>query len=264
MSEIRAWFAEQPFSTKWIGVASLSIPLLMKFYILPAHWLVWHWESIAQKYQIWRMLTAPFLTRVNFNFIFSLYFRFTYSLYLETGYFSGRPADYAYFIIIILGLINAGNYFVQSAVLWESFSMAIIYLWAMTNRQVVVNFMLGFKFPAMYLPIALLGLDFLMTGELWGGLIGMLAGHAYYFLAEIYSQRDPRWRARLTAPRWLAAMLPAGPRSTIAAGSHPQGFSVQRPEQSFGGKGNYGADTSKGNTSAFTPFGGKAQRLGQQ
>lgn len=104
--DFRHWFAEQPFTTKWITVLSLALPLLMRLQVISPHWLVWHWESISRRAQVWRMLTAPFLTRVNFNFIIALYFRFQYSLYLETGYFAGRPADYAYFVLLSTLLIN--------------------------------------------------------------------------------------------------------------------------------------------------------------
>lgn len=104
--EFRHWFAEQPFTTKWITVFSLVLPLLMRLQVIGPHWLVWHWESISRRAQVWRMVTALFLTRVNFNFIIALYFRFQYSLYLETGYFAGRPADYTYFVLLTTLLIN--------------------------------------------------------------------------------------------------------------------------------------------------------------
>lgn len=112
MSELRKWFSEQPFTTKWLTVFSLTIPLLMKFQIISPSWLVWHWESITWRFQVWRMFTSLFLTGVNFNFIIALYFRFQYSFYLETGYFAGRPADYLYFLILSTLVMN-----VQSSLL---------------------------------------------------------------------------------------------------------------------------------------------------
>lgn len=146
--------------------------------------------------------------------------------------------------------------------------MAIVYVWALNNREVVVNFMFGFRFPALYLPAVLGLLEFLMIGDLWGPLVGILVGHTYYFLSEIYSKRDPRWRTRLQAPGWLQALVPAV-RSISLAGGY-QGFSVQRPEEAFGGRANAKAPVATAATgavpsaheSSFRAFAGKGHKLG--
>lgn len=146
--------------------------------------------------------------------------------------------------------------------------MTIVYVWALNNREVVVNFMFGFRFPALYLPAVLGLLEFLMTGDLWGPLVGILAGHTYYFLSEIYAKRDPRWRTRLQAPSWLRALVPAA-RSSGSIGGY-QGFSVQRPEEAFGGRANAKGPMANEATGAAPPphesgfkaFGGKGHKLG--
>lgn len=106
MSDFKTWFGEQPFTTKWLTVFSLAIPLLMKFRLITPHYLVWHWESITRGFQIWRIITPVFLTAVNFNFILALYFRYRYSSYLELDYFANRSADYFYFITLSILMIN--------------------------------------------------------------------------------------------------------------------------------------------------------------
>ena len=94
------------------------------------------------------------------------------------------------------------------AVLWESLSMVIVYVWSQNNRQVIVNFMFGFKFPALYLPAVLGLIEFVSTGDFYGPLVGILVGHTFYFLSEIYSRQDPRWRTRLQAPGWMKPLVP--------------------------------------------------------
>lgn len=275
MNEFRQWFAQQPFSTKWISVFSLILPLMMKFYLISPHWLVWHSESILWRFQWWRMFTSPFLYGVNFNFIIALYFRFQYSLYLETGYFVGRSADYLYFLLMSTLALNVLNFLVGMASLWESFSMVIVYVWAMNNRQVIVNFMFGIKFPAVYLPAILGLLQFLLSADLFGPLFGIIVGHLYYFLTEIYeiapgsgvginSQRGGVWKRRLMAPNWLKAVVPN--YSSLGGGSY-QGFTVQRPEEAFGGRANVAGQAKSGASAMkekddFKVFGGKGQKLG--
>ena len=106
MNELKQWFAAQPFTTKWLTVLSLAFPLLLKFRILSWHWVGWEWEYITHKFQLWRIVTPVFLTKVNFNFLISLYFRFQYSFYLETGVFAGRSADYLYLLLLSVLLMN--------------------------------------------------------------------------------------------------------------------------------------------------------------
>ena len=138
--------------------------------------------------------------------------------------------------------------------------MTIVYLWSKYNSQVIVNFMFGIKFPAMYLPLVLGLMDFVMAGDFYGPLVGILVGHFYYFLSEVYVKRDPRWKIRLQAPGWLKSMVPKY-QSLTATSQGFQGFSVQRPEQSFGGRANVG--TAPEAPSGFKAFVGKGRKLGQ-
>lgn len=52
MSEFRQWFASLPFTTKWLTVFSLTLPVLMKLYIINPYWLVWEWNLITRKFQV--------------------------------------------------------------------------------------------------------------------------------------------------------------------------------------------------------------------
>ncbi|PJF19183.1 Derlin [Paramicrosporidium saccamoebae] len=175
-------------------------------------------------------------------------------MFLETGVFAGREADYLYFLLLSATLINALNYFAELAVLWEALSMVIVYVWSRHNAEVVVNFMFGFRFPAKFLPLVLGTMEFLLAGDLYGPLVGIVTGHAYYFLSEIYVAKDPSWRRRLAAPGWLKGMVP---KPQIQTGPQ-KGFTVQAP---YGGRG----DPSKQadvKPEGYRPFAGKSQKLG--
>lgn len=151
------------------------------------------------------------------------------------------------------------------AVLWESLSMVIVYVWSQHNRNVIVNFMFGFKFPALYLPAVLGLLEFLLAGDFYGPLVGILVGHTFYFLSEVYVQQNPQWRARLRAPRLLYNLIPN--YSAAPLPSSQVGFSVQKPEQAFGGRANSSGTTKTTATAmeekpGFKAFSGKPQKLG--
>lgn len=131
--------------------------------------------------------------------------------------------------------------------------MTIVYLWSRHNQEVIVNFMFGFRFPAKFLPVVLGLMEFLLAGDLYGPLVGILVGHMYYFLSEVYAQQDPRWRRRLEAPGWLKAMVP---RTKVQVGQH-SGFTVQAP---YGGRGDPRMEEEK--PSGYKAFGGKSHKLG--
>ncbi len=95
-----AWFAGQPFVTKWLLIASAVTPVACALRLLPPAWLYWNGALILGRLQVWRALTTFFVAPLNVNLIFKLYMRYLYSSHLETGVFGGRSPDYLYFLLL--------------------------------------------------------------------------------------------------------------------------------------------------------------------
>ena len=252
-AEARQWFAVQPFVTKWLVVASLVIPVSMQFKLLPVWWLVWDWPSITRRFQLWRAISSCLISAVNFNYLFSLYYRFQYTYNLETGKFYGRSADLLYFLLFSTLLINLFNWWTRMAVLWEALNMAIVYLWAQYNKDAIVSFMFGIRFPAIYLPAVLFAMDALLMMDIYSPIMGIIAGHAYYFLVEVYPQSNPAWRNAMSAPRWMRSLVPQYKSADAVTGQ--QGFTVHRPSNPL--------NASQMASSEFKPFSGKSKRVGK-
>ncbi|KAI8838379.1 Der1-like family-domain-containing protein [Chytridium lagenaria] len=68
--------------------------------------------------------------------------------------------------------------------------MALLYVWAMENREQVVSFFFGLQFKAMYLPIVLIGFDVLTGAPFMDKAIGLAVGHLFYFLDKMYPQQN--------------------------------------------------------------------------
>jgi len=51
-SELMRWWALQPVTTKWIGLLSLLIPVLLKFRLLPSEYVVFYWPWIWRNLQV--------------------------------------------------------------------------------------------------------------------------------------------------------------------------------------------------------------------
>lgn len=192
------------------------------------------------------------MTRVDFSLLLALFMRLQYSYQLETVQFAGKSGDYAWCLLLGLAGMSVGNAaWFQMASLWECLSMYIVYIWSQYNRAVTVSFMFGFRFPAVYLPLVLLAMEFVTSGgmgNLWGSLMGIILGHLYYFMAELYPNQ--RVKAFLRAPtsiaRWFAP-APMAPGSTRTF----TGFTMHAP----------GTAADEKNT-GFKAFSGKSSKIG--
>jgi derlin-1 len=56
--------------------------------------------------QFWRLITCFFFNKFGFNFLMTLFFLYQNSISLEQGIFANRTADYAFFVITSMLLID--------------------------------------------------------------------------------------------------------------------------------------------------------------
>ncbi|OMO98210.1 hypothetical protein COLO4_14061 [Corchorus olitorius] len=158
---------------------------------------------------VWRLIT-------NFFFLgpFSPFFAIRlimiarYGVLLERGPFDKRTADFVWMLIF-----GALSLLVMSAVpfLWTPFMAGslvfmIVYVWSreFPNAKISIYGLVTLK--GFYLPWALLALDLIFGGRLMPDIIGMVAGHLYYFLTVLhplaggkYVFKTPLWVHKLVA-----------------------------------------------------------------
>ena len=89
--------------------------------------------------------------------------------------------------------------------LGSSLTFLMVYVWARRNPYVRMSFLGLFSFNAPYLPWVLFGFSIVLGNSATIDLIGIVVGHVYYFLEDVYPTiADIRgWQVR----RWLAAPL---------------------------------------------------------
>lgn len=80
-----------------------------------------------------------------------------------------------------------------------------VYVWSKHNPFIHMSFLGLFTFTAAYLPWVLLGFSILVGSSTWVDLLGMIAGHVYYFLEDVY----PRMTGRrpLKTPSFIKALF---------------------------------------------------------
>lgn len=179
--DLALWYQGLPKIFRTVFTAMFAGPLLLRFQLLGGDKLVANWQMVYYKFQIWRPVTACFITGVSFHWLISLYMFYQYGKRLSEGTFSGKPADEAWFYVVVMVCCNAIGYIFQQVVFYYILLFAVIYVWAQCNRDVVAQFYFGIQIKAAYLPWAFAGLNFVLSNDVTG-FLGNIAGHIYFFL----------------------------------------------------------------------------------
>ena len=137
-------------------------------------------------------------------------YRVQYSTRLENDPYrtgGGPKADYAFMLIFGGFILCCIGLFMNFAFLGPSMVFMIVYCWSRREPEAPVSIW-GFKMQGLYLPWALMALQVLMGGSPVMDLVGVVAGHVYYFLVEVLpiQQGQP---SLLTTPKWVTNWLPS-------------------------------------------------------
>jgi len=187
--EIQNWWATVPFITRWLFASMGLLTLTAGLGLINNYYLMIVWELTIKKFQIWRPITATLhLGALNFGFLILLLFLYRYSTSLEVGSYAGRTGDYLYAILIcsVFNLVFA--FFMGFRITGAMLVMSIIYIWSRHNADQEVSFYFGVKFKGIYLPWAMMALNFIAGGGHfpWDELLGCLSAHIYYYVNDIY------------------------------------------------------------------------------
>ncbi|KAG7033942.1 Derlin-2.2, partial [Cucurbita argyrosperma subsp. argyrosperma] len=150
------------------------------------------------------------------DFLFHMFFLARYCKLLEENSFRGRTADFFYMLLfgatVLTAIVLVGGmipYLSESIAevifLSNSLTFMMVYVWSKQNPFIHMSFLGLFTFTAAYLPWVLLGFSVLVGASAWVDLLGMVAGHAYYFLEDVY----PRMTGRrpLKTPSFIRALF---------------------------------------------------------
>uniref|UniRef100_A0A1B6E1M1 Derlin n=1 Tax=Clastoptera arizonana TaxID=38151 RepID=A0A1B6E1M1_9HEMI len=211
MGDFSDIFNSIPFFTRWWLALTFGFSLLGRFSVLDYEKLILEPEGLIRGFQIWRPISSlfyyPITPNTGFHFLFNCYFLYNYSIKLETGMYSGRPADYCFLLLfnwlscVVIGLATGIK------LLMDPMVLSVLYIWCQLNQDQIVSFWFGTRFKAMYLPWVLLAFNLIINGGGILELVGILVGHAYFFLMYKYPQ-EFGGRQFLTTPNFLYSWFP--------------------------------------------------------
>ena len=226
-----AWYRSLPVITRGYMTAAFATTVVTQLELVSPMLLYLDFDLVLGKLELWRILTNfCFFGTFSLPFVFSMFFLVRYGKELETKRFDGRPADFLWCLAITGIMLTAVAYVLgNQPFLASSMLSVIVYLWSREYAEQVLSIFGLFNVQAFYFPWVLCAIRVLMGGSAVPDLIGIFAGHVYYFLEDVQGYR-------LKAPLFLSDALDApaaGPARAAAMqrnafGGHNWGGGGQR------------------------------------
>ncbi|KAA8493496.1 Derlin-2 [Porphyridium purpureum] len=168
------------------------------------------WDRVF-RFELWRLvLPFFFLGPLGFPLLFLAAIFFRMSRGLEEGEFLGNAADYCYFLILVAAISLPLAYFFRLMYLGPVLVYAMLQLWSRKNQTQTVSIYGIFQVPALYYPYVMLAVSTVLSGGAidWMGVVGICAGHLYYFLDSVYPKiPSSRGRILIRTPQFLVNLF---------------------------------------------------------
>lgn len=173
----------------------------------PAH-IALVYKLVFSNFQVWRLFTNFFfLGKFSMNFGIRLLMIARYGVQLEKGPFERRTADFLWMMIFgaLSLLVLSAIPMLSSPFLGISLVFMLLYLWSreFPNAQVNIYGLVALK--AFYLPWAMLALDVIFGSPIVPDLMGIIAGHIYYFLTVLHPLAGGK--NILKTPSWIHKLV---------------------------------------------------------
>ncbi|KAJ1860514.1 hypothetical protein H4R99_002504 [Coemansia sp. RSA 1722] len=196
--QVTNWYNSMGIITKTLFTSVVTCTLFVSLGVVPGYYMGLYWPSIWNGFQVWRLVTGFLTTHVSLNEAIMLAALYFYSTDLETQEFGGRTADYAWFIMFSMIAMASVAWITFTSFLYHGLFLALLTMWSLHRQQQIVNFFMGIKIPAQYLPYATITLWFLIKrGKVYAILdmvYGFGAAHLYYYLSvDLPSQGSPNY-----------------------------------------------------------------------
>lgn len=159
---------------------------------------------VFKRFQVWRLITNFFfLGPFSFPFAFRLIIIAKYGVSLERGPFDKRTADYVWMFIFgaLTLLVMAAFPYLRSSFMGVSLVFMIVYVWSREFPNARINIYGLVSLKGFYLPWAMLALDLIFGNPLKRDIVGMVAGHFYYFLTVLHPLSGGKYFCK--TPLWV-------------------------------------------------------------
>ena len=151
--------------------------------------LLINFQLIIIHYNYWRIFShLLYFGETGVKSIFYIFFFSRYSKALESFSFQGRGFEYLYLLLTGNSLLLLMKLFVREATfLGSGLTFMVVYIWGKKNAQQQINLVNLIHIKGSSLPLILMTSSWLLRQKtLKSDIMGVIAGHLYFYLEEIY------------------------------------------------------------------------------
>jgi len=177
-----------PITRVYLILSILANIMCFAQIIKPIH-LFLNFQLIIFHYNFWRLFShAFFFGQIGIKAFFYIFFFSRYSKALEMYSFQWKKENYLYLLIFGNSIMVLFKLFIYEAqFLGPAITNMIVYLWGKKNAQQQINLVNILHIRGSSLPFVLTLSSLAMKQKtLKLDLLGIIAGHLYYYLEEIY------------------------------------------------------------------------------
>lgn len=189
MSSPAEYYKSLPPITKAYGTACFLVTVACTLGLLHPGQIAYIPYLAFWNLQVWRLITSFFfLGKFSINFGIRLLMVARYGVQLESGSFQRRTADFLWMMLfgaltlLVLSIIP----YLWSPFLGISLVFMLLYLWSREYPNATINIYGLVNLKAFYFPWAMLCLDVIFGSPIVPDLLGIIAGHLYYFLTVLH------------------------------------------------------------------------------
>lgn len=189
MSTPLEYYHSLPPVSKVYGVSCLMTTAAYYLQLYDSDNIALIYSLVIKKFQVWRLITNFFfLGPFSFPFAFRLIIIAKYGVSLERGPFDKRTADYVWMLIFgaLSLLVMAAIPYCWTPFMGSSLVFMIVYIWGREFPNARINIYGVVSLKGFYLPWAMLALNLIFGDLLMPDILGMVAGHLYYFLTVLH------------------------------------------------------------------------------
>ncbi|KAK4837501.1 hypothetical protein QYF36_005986 [Acer negundo] len=204
MSTPAEYYRSLPPVSKFYGVTCLLTTTAYYLQLYHPWYIALSYEDVIKRFQVWRLVTNFFfLGGFSFRFAIRIIMIAKYGVSLERGPFDKRTADFVWMLIF-----GAFSLLVLTVIplLWTPFMgsslvFMILYVWGREFPNARINIYGVVSLKGFYLPWATLALDLIFGYPLKPGILGIVAGHLYYFLTVLHPLASGKYIFK--TPLWV-------------------------------------------------------------
>ncbi|KAL5572524.1 hypothetical protein UlMin_022121 [Ulmus minor] len=232
MSSPAEFYNSLPPISKAYGTACLLTTVGYQLGLYDYTHIALYYPYVIYKVQVWRLITNFFfLGGFSINFGIRLLMIARYGVQLEKGPFDRRTGDFLWMMIfgalslLVLSIIPI----FETPFLGISLVFMLVYVWSREFPNANINIYGLVQLKAFYLPWAMLALDVIFGSKIIPDLLGIIAGHLYYFLTVLHPLAGGK--NMLKTPMWVHRIVA---RWRIGA-AQPSSRTQAQPESNTGG-----------------------------